>query len=134
MNLRENTDGVCTSPRNGRRCTTHQCPFDALASIYADVRSQLMTSRIEGLGGSNSFSSTYFAFTHVKGRKKLELRPVLTRLDTPVRAVVLPLPPHSTAAAHMRRSTGSVLKKHFPGRGGVWLQDPVRTLLHNGPP
>ena len=42
MNLLENTGGV----HDG---APHQCPLDELASIYADVRLQLMTSRIEAL-------------------------------------------------------------------------------------
>ena len=48
MNLLENPDGV-------RR----QCPLDEPASIYADVRSLLMTSHIEGLsevGGNVVFN------------------------------------------------------------------------------
>ena len=41
MKLLENTDGVHRPPG-----APHQRPFDELVSIYADVRSLLMTSRI----------------------------------------------------------------------------------------
>ena len=46
MNLLENTDGLHRPPVTGDGAP-RQCPLDALVSIYADVRSLLMTSRIQ---------------------------------------------------------------------------------------
>lgn len=67
--------------------------------------------------------------------------PILTRLDTPVRAIVVPLPAASNAANTIYANTKRVLEKYFPSEKGgvydfstenharsVWLQDP--TLYH----
>ena len=69
-------------------------------------------AQTQGLG-----LSSLFTFHPTTGKAS----PVLRRLDVPVRAVVLPIPPRSAAARRVHRETRRVLSREFPPTGGCLL-------------
>lgn len=120
-------------------------PLDPTAAAFSLERSRLYGEFASGLEarGLDVFSrrgasastqglglSDLFDFHPRSGRVTARLH----RLDVPVRAVVLPLPAASRAAARIHRTTRRVLNEHFPGYGSkdgvsghgdsVWYQDP----------
>jgi len=123
-------------------------PLDPTAAAFSLERSRLYGEFASGLeakgldvfskSAASASSSTQglglsdlFDFHPRSGRVTARLH----RLDVPVRAVVLPLPAASRAAARIHRTTRRVLNEHFPGYGSkdgvsghgdsVWYQDPA---------
>ena len=100
--------------------------LDVFSRAAAAAASSSAASTTQGLGLSDLFD-----FHPRSGRVTARLH----RLDVPVRAVVLPLPAASRAAARIHRTTRRVLGEHFPGYGSkdglaghgdsVWYQDPT---------
>jgi hypothetical protein len=97
--------------------------WSSRSALYASIAADFGAAGFGGVspaGGTQGMSvAQLFAWDAVTDLPS----PRLTRLDVPVRAIVLPLPANSAAAAAMAAAASEALLA-LCGPAGVWVQDP----------